>query len=98
MSSADLGEDPRPNRVRRRAVLAVAGGAIAQTAIIASLSASENPDVVPRLDGSSANGPYYNVRHYGARGDGVSDDTAALVDANHNAAQVNGTLVIPGSV
>lgn len=97
MSSGDLAGDPGPNRLRRRVVLAAAGGAIAQTAVIASLAAKENPDVGLRNGGSTADGPYFNVRDYGAKGDGLNDDTAAFIDANHNAAQVNGTVVIPGS-
>ncbi|MBN1360965.1 MAG: right-handed parallel beta-helix repeat-containing protein [Sedimentisphaerales bacterium] len=41
------------------------------------------------------NAPTYNVRHYGATGDGATDDAAAIQLANDTAAAVGGVLVFP---
>jgi hypothetical protein len=52
------------------------------------------------LDASDADGitglPYYDVRHYGAVGDGVTDDQAAITAAMTAAAVPGGAVVFPG--
>ena len=97
MSTEDSAAGPGARRIGRRVVLAFAGGAAAQTAVAASFAADENAEVAVRSYDTSSDSLYFDVRDYGAKGDGVSDDTAAFIAANDRAAQVNGTLVVPGS-
>lgn len=42
--------------------------------------------------------PSYSVREYGAKGDGVTDDTAAIQAAINAAATVNGTVSLPPGI
>lgn len=45
---------------------------------------------------SQINQPFFNVRNYGAVGDGVADDTGAFVLAHDAAAATGGIIFVPG--
>jgi hypothetical protein len=97
MSTDASAVGPGPRRIGRRTILAFTGGAAAQAGVAASLAGNENGEVAVRSYDPSSDSLFFDVRNYGAKGDGVSDDTAAFIAANDSAAQVNGTVVVPGS-
>jgi hypothetical protein len=97
MSTDGSAAGPRPRHIGRRDLLAFAGGAATQAGVAASLSGNDNHEAAARSYNPSSDRLFFDVRDYGAKGDGVTNDTAAFIAANDSAAQVNGTVVVPGA-
>jgi hypothetical protein len=97
MSTDASAVGPGPQHIGRRVLLAFAGGAATQAGVAASLPGNENHEAAVRPYNSSSDRLFFDVRDYGAKGDGVTNDTAAFIAANDSAAQVNGTVVVPGA-
>jgi Pectate lyase superfamily protein len=89
-----LGE-PGKARTTRRFFLGKAAGAVAASAVVAG--GAEAVGAAPTHAPSASERGFYNVRDYGARGDGSADDTAAIrssiAEAQQNA--YGGVVYLP---
>lgn len=81
----ELPQNPRTFMNRRRALGLMSGAGIAAALAGYGISA---------FDGESRH-PYFDVRDYGAVGNGTTDDTAALQEAIAAAMPVSGTVFLP---
>ena len=76
-----------PTLLNRRRALGLMGGA----GLAGALAAYG----ISQVSDDSSRKRYFDVREYGAVGDGVTDDTDAILDAIAAAMPVSGTLFLP---